>query len=81
MSYTPENRAELEVLMLYRSATNLDVIKIHKTADPSLIAAAERLFEGGFITQIDRGYLTQLSSSAAEHAHSLFDMLNARIEG
>ena len=80
MSFTPENRAELKVLMLYQSATNLDGIKIHKTADPSVIAAAERLFEGGFITQIDGGYLTQLGSTAAEHAHLLFDMLNARIE-
>jgi uncharacterized protein (TIGR02647 family) len=80
MSYTPENRAELEVLMLYQSATNLDGIKIHKTADPAVIAAAERLFEGSFITQIDGGYLTQLGSMAAEHAHLLFDMLNARIE-
>ena len=81
MSYTSENRAELEVLMLYRSATNLDGIKIHKTADPSVIAAAERLFEGGFITQVDGGYLTPLGSTASEHAHLLFDMLNARIEG
>ena len=80
MSYTAENRAELEVLMLYKSATNLDGIKIHKTADPALIAAAKRLYEGGFITQIDGGYLTPLGSTAAEHAHLLFDMLNARIE-
>ena len=66
--------------MLYKSATNLDGIKIHKTADPSVIAAAERLYEGGFITQIDGGYLTPLGSTAAEYAHLLFDMLNARIE-
>jgi uncharacterized protein (TIGR02647 family) len=48
-------------------------------AEP-VIAAAERLFEGGFITQVDGGYLTPLGSTAAEHAHLLFDMLNARIE-
>ena len=81
MSYTPENRAELEVLMLYQSVTNLDGIKIHKNADPSVIAAAERLFEGGFISQIDGGYLTPLGCTAAEHAHLLFDILNARIDG
>ena len=80
MSYTPENQAELEVLMLYRSVTNMDGIKIHKNADPAVIAAAERLYEGGFITQIDGGYLTSLGSPAAEHAHLLFDMLNARID-
>ena len=80
MSYTPENHAELNVLMLYETPTSLDGIKIHKTAEPSIIAAAERLFQGGFITQVDGGYLTPLGTTAAEHAHLLFDMLNARIE-
>ena len=80
MSYTPENHAELNVLMLYENPTSLDGIKIHKTAEPTLIAAAERLFHGGFITLVDGGYLTQLGTTAAEHAHLLFDMLNARIE-
>jgi uncharacterized protein (TIGR02647 family) len=80
MSYTPENHAELNVLMLYETPTSLDGIKIHKTAEPALIAAAERLFQGGFITQVDGGYLTPLGTTAAEHAHLLFDMLNARIE-
>ena len=80
MSYTPENHAELNVLMLYETPTSLDGIKIHKTAEPALIAAAERLFQGGFITQVDGGYLTPLGTTATEHAHLLFDMLNARIE-
>jgi uncharacterized protein (TIGR02647 family) len=79
MSFTPENRAELEVLMIYKSATLLDGIKIHKSADPDIVAAAQRLYEGGFITQADGGYLTPLGSKAAEHAHLLFDMLDARI--
>ena len=80
MSYTPDNHAELNVLMLYETPTSLDGIKIHKTAEPALIAAAERLFQGGFITLVDGGYLTPLGTTAAEHAHLLFDMLNARIE-
>jgi hypothetical protein len=41
MSFTAENRAELDVLLLYHSATSLEGIKIHKTADPVLIAAAQ----------------------------------------
>ncbi len=45
MSYTPENLAELNVLMLYDLSTNQEGIKIHKTADPSVIAAAHGLFE------------------------------------
>lgn len=79
MSFTAENRAEMEVLMLYQSATALDGIKIHKDADPGIADAAQRLFNGGFITQVDGGFLTPLGSKAAEHAHLLFDMLNARI--
>ncbi len=76
MNYSPENHAELHVLMIYKSASNLDGIKIHKDADPAVIAAAQRLFDGGFITQNDGGYLTALGSEAAEHAHALYDMLN-----
>ena len=76
MSYTPENLAELNVLMLYDLSTNLEGIKIHKTAEPSVIAAAHSLFEKGIITQADGGYLTSLGREAAEHAQSLFTMLN-----
>ncbi|MCP4233951.1 MAG: TIGR02647 family protein, partial [Aestuariibacter sp.] len=73
---TPENLAELHVLMIYKSASNLDGIKIHKDADSEVIAAAQRLFDSGFITQSDGGYLTTLGSEAADHAHSLYDILN-----
>ena len=81
MTYTPENFAELDVLMIYKSNSSLDGIKIHHDAQPSLIAAAKRLFESGFITQADGGYLTQMGSEAAEHAHLLYDMLHAHSEG
>ena len=77
MSYTPQNLAELRVLMLFNSPTGLDGIKVHKSADPELIAAAEHLHAGGFITQADGGYLTQLGIETAEHAHSLFYLLNS----
>lgn len=77
MSYTPENLAELDVLMLYDLTTSQEGIKIHKTADPKLISAAHSLFEKGLITQTDGGYLTNLGHKAAEHAQFLFTMLNA----
>jgi len=80
MLYTPENFAELDVLMLFSSSTSLEGIKIHKIAEPTVISAAQRLFARGFITQVDGGYLTQLGSEAAEHAHLLFSMLNANID-
>jgi uncharacterized protein (TIGR02647 family) len=81
MSYSPENLAELDVLMLFDLSNSLEGIKIHKTANPAAIAAAQRLFEGGFLTQVDGGYLTPLGREAAEHAQSLFTMLNVHPEG
>lgn len=80
MSYTLENLAELEVLMLFDPANSFEGLKIHKSAKPDVISAASRLFEQGFITQVDGGYLTQLGREAAEHAQSLFTMLNAHRE-
>ena len=77
MSYTAENLAELNVLILYQSSASLEGIKIHKSADPSVIAAAQRLFENGFITQVDGGYLTPLGAEAGAHAQALLMMLNA----
>ncbi len=77
MSYTPENLAELNVLMLYDLSSNQEGIKIHKTAEPPVIAAAHSLFEKGIITLEDGGYLTTLGREAAEHAQSLFTMLGA----
>ncbi len=80
MSYTPENLAELNVLMLYDLSTNQEGIKIHKTADPTMIVAAQSLYDKGIITLEDGGYLTTLGHEAAEHAQSLFTMLEAHIE-
>ena len=77
MSYSPENIAELEVLMLFDLESTLEGIKIHKTAEPSKIDAAKRLFDKGFITQADGGYLTSLGTEAAEHTQQLFTLLNA----
>jgi uncharacterized protein (TIGR02647 family) len=77
MSFSLENLVELDVLMLFDLSTSQEGIKIHKRAEPAVIAAAQRLFDGGFITQVDGGYLTPLGREAAEHAQALFTMLNA----
>ena len=78
MSFTQEDKDEIEVLMLYQSATSLDGIKIHKDADPAIVAAAQRLFDGGFITQVDGGYLTDLGREAAESAELTVNLLTPR---
>jgi len=77
MSYSTDNIAELDVLLLYDLSTSQEGIKIHKSADTAKIAAAERLFDKGFITQVDGGYLTSLGREAAEHTQFLYTMLNA----
>lgn len=77
MSYSPENIAELEVLMLFDLESTQEGIKIHKEAEPAKILAAERLYEKGFITQVDGGYLTAIGTEAAEHAQKLFMLLDA----
>ena len=77
MSYSPDLVAELEVLMLFDLASTQEGIKVHKSAEPELIAAAERLHEKGFLTQVDGGYLTSLGTEAAEHTHNLYTLLTA----
>jgi len=77
MSYSTDNIAELDVLLLYDLSTSQEGIKIHKSADTNKIAAAKRLFDKGFITQVDGGYLTSLGREAAEHTQFLYTMLNA----
>jgi len=75
--YTQNNLTEMDVLMLFNLDTSQEGIKIHNTADPALISAANRLYDAGFITNVDGGYLTPLGREAADHTHSLFTMLNA----
>ncbi len=77
MNFTQENISEMNVLMLYDLSTSQEGIKIHKQADPDKITAAQRLFDKGFITQVDGGYLTSLGREAAEHTQFLYTMLNA----
>ncbi|WP_350403858.1 TIGR02647 family protein [Pseudomonas sp. W17] len=78
MSYTPELVAELEILALFNLDNFQEGLKIHQTAAPSAIAAAQRLFDKELITQPDGGYLTSLGRDAAEHAQGLLTILNVK---
>ena len=77
MTFTVENVAELDLLLLFDLSTSQAGIKIHKEAEPAVLAAAHSLFEKGLVTQADGGYLTTLGIAAAEHAQALFTILNA----
>ena len=76
MSYTPELVAELEILALFNLANTKEGLKVHHTAAPSAIAAAQRLHDKGLTTLNDGGYLTSLGLDAAEHTQALLTILS-----
>jgi uncharacterized protein (TIGR02647 family) len=76
MSYTPELIAELEILALFNLDNTKEGLKVHHTAAPSAIAAAQRLHDKGLTTLNDGGYLTSLGLDAAAHAQGLLTILN-----
>ena len=75
MHYTADLVHELNTLIRFDLATSQQGIKIHKDADPTIIAAVHRLHAKGLITQNDGGYLTSLGRDAAEHAQALLSIL------
>lgn len=81
MRFTTDMLEELNTLLRFDLATSQQGIKIHKSAAPEVIAATQRLYDKGLITQADGGYLTQLGRDTAEHAQILFTILVTRPSG
>ena len=77
MSWTPEIVAELEVLCLYNLDSTQEGIKVHSSAGAERVAAVQRLFEKGLISQDDGGYLTSLGLETAAHAPAVLTVLAA----
>ena len=77
MTYTPDLVDELNTLIRFDLATSQQGIKVHKTADPAVIAAVRRLHAKGLLTQVDGGYLTGLGRDAAEHAQGILTILTS----
>jgi uncharacterized protein (TIGR02647 family) len=71
MAFSSDQIAELDLLLLFPDTSHMQGLKIHHDADPAKIAAAQRLFEKGVITQIDGGYLTELGHDLAKHVNIL----------
>ncbi|MEL0167176.1 MAG: TIGR02647 family protein [Pseudomonadaceae bacterium] len=73
---TPDEIQEINLLNQFNLSNSQAGLKIHgHDADPATIAAAERLFAKGMITQHDGGYLTSLGLDAAEHGQGLLTIL------
>lgn len=78
MSLSPDTIKEIEVLNLFSADSMREGIKVHhSTAEPEHIAAAERLFNKGLLTQKDGGYLTSLGMDAVTHAKGLLTILSS----
>lgn len=77
MPYTPDLVHELNTLIRFDLETSQQGIKVHKNADPDVIAATRRLHEKGLLTLADGGYLTGLGRDAAEHAQALLTILTS----
>ena len=77
MSYTPQLIDELGILTRYKLTTTQEGIKVHKTAYSAIIAAMQRLYDKGLVTQSDGGYLTDLGREAAEHAQAALTILTS----
>jgi len=77
MPYTPDLVHELNTLVRFNLETSQQGIKVHKTADPEVIAAVRRLYEKGLLTLADGGYLTGLGRDAAEHVQAVLTILTS----
>lgn len=78
MHFTSDHLEELNLLALFNLSSAQEGIKVHKhSATPEAVAAAERLFRKGLITQSDGGYLTSLGLDTAEHTHKLLAILTS----
>lgn len=78
MPYTKAQIDELEILLKFNVANGQEGLKIHSTANPAVITAAQRLYKKGLITLEDGGYLTDLGHNAAEHAQALLLLLSTK---
>lgn len=78
MPFSPDHLEELNLLALFNLSSAQEGIKVHQhTAAPEAVAAAERLYRKGLITQTDGGYLTSLGIETAEHTQKLLAILSS----
>lgn len=77
MSVTNQLADELNILMMFDLSTTQAGIKVHSDAPAPAIAAAQRLFNKGLLTQADGGYLTSLGYDAAQHAQLVVQILSS----
>ena len=77
MHFNDELVHELNILVKFNLDSIQEGIKIHHTAEAATIAAAQRLYDKGFISQKDGGYLTDLGRELAELAQNSITLLTS----
>lgn len=78
MNWTQELLEELQLLSLFPADSLQEGLKIHSNAAPERIAAAERLFAKGLISQQDGGYLSLTGIETQGHLTALANLLVVR---
>lgn len=79
MPFSEDHLSELNLLALFDDTSSQEGIKVHQhSAEPTMVAAAERLHRKGLITQKDGGYLTPLGAETAEHVQKALSVLTSR---
>jgi uncharacterized protein (TIGR02647 family) len=58
---------EFTLLAKFPRESKMQGIKLHSDAEPSLLSAAQRLFDKGIIDSPDGGYLTDLCLELIDH--------------
>ncbi|MEY8206019.1 MAG: TIGR02647 family protein [Bermanella sp.] len=67
---------ELSILSLFNQSTFQEGLKVHEhDATLENVAATQRLFDKGLVTQSDGGYLTSLGKDAVEQLQDLLLIL------
>lgn len=77
MALHPELQQEIGILRLFDPLTTQSGIKVRHDAALEAIAATERLFRKGLVTQPDGGYLTPLGFEAAELLDRMLTILTS----
>lgn len=78
MAFSPDLVSELNLLALFDTSSSQEGLKVHQhSAEPSMVAAAERMYHKGLITQKDGGYLTPLGAETAEHMQRVLAVLTS----
>jgi uncharacterized protein (TIGR02647 family) len=68
---------ELNMIVRFDPTSLQEGLKVHSDASPEVVAATQRLYNKGLITQPDGGYLTDLGHELAQHAQSSLNILQS----